>query len=472
MVAQLSNFVEWGMYETASPTEQKKIRLSNIFGMVFLLSSLFYLAIFFRPSFDLIRIYIQLSMYAMAGVAVLILNIMKKHIISRFFMVTYFTLHVGFVSYESGSSLDCELYLILMMAVSLVFFENKAVLLFFLTLQVILLFLAQEANFAIPRPIQNNHFIAYIDFFLAPIQIAFTIYTFKDEILAYTKDIERKNTLLEQQHEEITTQRDDLQEKNEIIGEKNKQITDSINYASRIQGAMLPQMTELKQNLKESFIFFRPRDIVSGDFYFFEKLPQEQGFLVAIADCTGHGVSGAMMSMLGVSLLTQIILEQNITAPKAILEELDNKVKNALKQTQSNSDVRDGMDIVVLRITPTKLYFASANRPLYYFKNDELLEIKGDKNPIGSGAYQTKTFTEHTLEISKNDSFYAFSDGIADQFSADDSQKYTIKRWKDFLKDIQKMQMISQEEAISKEFDTWKGFNHQTDDVLVFGFKG
>ncbi|HVA97258.1 MAG TPA: SpoIIE family protein phosphatase, partial [Bacteroidia bacterium] len=253
--------------------------------------------------------------------------------------------------------------------------------------------------------------------------------------------------------------------------EKNKNITDSIQYAKKIQEAMLPEISAIQQFLPNSFVLFQPRDIVSGDFYWFCDLP-DNTILIAVADCTGHGVPGAFMSMIGHTLLDEIVKEKKITSPALILHELHTSIRIALKQSQGES--RDGMDITLCKINTQnrKVEYAGAMRPIWvYNQQGELNEIKANKQAIGGIDTTQKTFTNHELELNVNDTIYLSTDGYADQFGGKEGKKMMVKNFKNLLSEIVSMPFENQQQKLAESFKTWKVNNEQVDDVLVVGIK-
>lgn len=256
---------------------------------------------------------------------------------------------------------------------------------------------------------------------------------------------------------------------------KNKDITDSINYAKRIQSAILPSTENLRKHLSNSFIIYEPKDIVSGDFYWFAE--KDNKFIIAIADCTGHGVPGAFMSMVGNDILTQIVIERGITKPNVILTNLHDGVKKSLKQDTTSSDTKDGMDIAIVTFDKnnySKIEYAGALRPLWLIKHNskEITEYKADKHSIG-GAYtsEAREFTNHEIKLEKGDSFYLSTDGYADQFGGDHGKKMMSKNMKELLIGIQSKSLTEQKNILENNFHSWKGTREQVDDVLVFGVR-
>jgi len=260
-----------------------------------------------------------------------------------------------------------------------------------------------------------------------------------------------------------------LQNKKKIIEEKTENILDSIRYAKRIQDAALPQLEHIKTYIPNIFIFYKPKDIVSGDFYWFEHFIGRS--FIAAADCTGHGIPGAFLSMIGHTLLNKFNDAPNIS-PAEILNEMRKEIIYGLQQ--ENSNTKDGMEmqICVIDHDAKTLQYAGAQNPLYYIRNNELIEIKADKMPIGiSLVSNDKPFTNHLINIQPNDCFYLFSDGYADQFGGPNDKKFTYKRLKELFLSIHQLNFDEQYQKVSQTFEEWKGKNEQTDDVLVIGFK-
>ncbi|HEY0029108.1 MAG TPA: tetratricopeptide repeat protein [Bacteroidia bacterium] len=257
----------------------------------------------------------------------------------------------------------------------------------------------------------------------------------------------------------------------QIIEEKNRDITDSINYAKRIQEVMLPAM-EIKHRLfPDAFVLFQPKDIVSGDFYWFAEKNGKR--IIAAVDCTGHGVPGALMSMIGNAFLNEIVNERNITSPELILNELRNRIIHSLKQTGADGESRDGMDIAVLAFDDKKsiVEYAGANNPLWIIRDNKLEEYKADKRPIGYFKGEDLPFHLHQMPFSKGDRFYIFSDGYADQFGGPKGKKYKYSTMKELILSIQEKTMAEQEKILSDNFTNWKGNLEQLDDMLVIGIK-
>ncbi|MFI5219846.1 MAG: PP2C family protein-serine/threonine phosphatase [Bacteroidia bacterium] len=256
----------------------------------------------------------------------------------------------------------------------------------------------------------------------------------------------------------------------EIVEIKNKEILDSIHYAKRLQEAILPTDKTVKTYFPESFVLYMPKDIVAGDFYWIAT--SGEIVLVAVADCTGHGVSGALMSMMGVSLLNQIVNEKGIIVPSEILNQLHHSVIMALKQTEN--DTNDGMDIAICSfdLKNKQFQFAGANRPLWVIKNNEIEIIVPDKIPVGGLQIEgSGIFTNHAVKLNANETFYLFTDGYADQFGGENGKKLMTKQFKEKLLAVKNLNLTEQMKALKEYFEKWKGSNEQVDDVLVMGIR-
>jgi ligand-binding sensor domain-containing protein/serine phosphatase RsbU (regulator of sigma subunit) len=263
-----------------------------------------------------------------------------------------------------------------------------------------------------------------------------------------------------------------VEQRTHELAEKNRDITSSIQYAKRIQQAILPPLDEIKHFLPESFILYLPKDIVSGDFYWFGE--QGDKFIMVAADCTGHGVPGALMSMIGHNLLNQIVLEKGITKPSAILNHLSTMVQTALKQGVSNIDTTDGMDMALCCFDKNtgEIEYSGANRPLIIAGDGELRKIDPDKMPIGGTQIGLeRSFKNHTHKLKKGETLYMFSDGYADQFGGDKGKKFMMKRFLETLQQIKGLPVPEQQSHLHNALVEWMGDNEQVDDVLVIGIR-
>ena len=253
---------------------------------------------------------------------------------------------------------------------------------------------------------------------------------------------------------------------------QNIEITDSINYAKRIQTSILPDISKLKESFKDAFILFHPRDIVSGDFYWFDKIDEET-FVLVCADSTGHGVPGAFMSMIGSTLLQDIVTRKGITKPSQILTLLDKQIFSTLNQNAELGVSNDGMDMVIceFNVKTRHIRFASAMRPVIIVLGGESFYIKGNRSSVGGESVMEKYFDDQEYYLGEGDTIYLFSDGLPDQFGGPDGKKMKIARLKRIIEQVSKLPMNEQKEAFSKYYFDWKGAYDQVDDILLMGVK-
>jgi ligand-binding sensor domain-containing protein/serine phosphatase RsbU (regulator of sigma subunit) len=293
------------------------------------------------------------------------------------------------------------------------------------------------------------------------------------------QEVQLRTYQLRQEKEKVEVINREVSEQKAIIEAKNHDITDSIKYAKNIQEALLPPLQNLYSELKEAFVLYQPKDIVSGDFYWFAKRNNKR--FVASVDCTGHGVPGAFMSIIGNTLLNEIVTEKNIVQPAEILDELHAGVKTSLKQSESENERRDGMDIALCSLNEegNMLEYAGANRPLWIFRKnrqgEEAFEmIKANKFPIGGmelHVNEKRKFTNHSIPVEKGDMIYIFSDGYADQFGGSKGKKFMVGNMQKLVAEIYHKPVEEQKMLLFKAFHNWKGGLEQIDDVLVIGFR-
>jgi serine phosphatase RsbU (regulator of sigma subunit) len=281
--------------------------------------------------------------------------------------------------------------------------------------------------------------------------------------------LEEKNRTISMQKDEIEQQRDLAAAQRDQIAYQKKHITDSIEYAKRIQTALIPSL-ELFSDKLDHFVLYKPLAIVSGDFYWVSSYGSKQ--IIISADCTGHGVPGAFMSMLGVTLLNEIVNGKHITMPDQIIENLRQGVIKSLNQVADTESVKDGMDISVCTVDfdENMLYWAGANNPLYLVRGNELIHYRADKMPAAIH-YRMLPFTLHKVELKKGDSFYIFSDGFADQFGGPNQKKFMSNQLKETLVTLAGVPMLKQAEKLNDIFESWKGDSPQVDDVTLIGVR-
>jgi serine phosphatase RsbU (regulator of sigma subunit) len=293
----------------------------------------------------------------------------------------------------------------------------------------------------------------------------------RDDLYENERFLENK---VKERTEEVEKQKDVIEEKNVKLQSLYNDVTDSIKYALRIQQSILPPTSYVKKYIPEVFFLYKPKDIVSGDFYWFEE--QGENLFIAAVDCTGHGVPGALMSMVGNNILNRSVTDHLLIDSAVILDELNEGVSRALRigQDESNGS-KDGMDITLCRINYKEniLQYAGAFNPLYRIRNGELEEFKANKFPIGHFAEEPELkYTNNDFEIQKGDMYYIFTDGYADQFGGPKGKKFLYKRFKELLLHICNFPMEEQQRLLNQEITDWMGDSEpQLDDILVIGFK-
>jgi serine phosphatase RsbU (regulator of sigma subunit)/Tfp pilus assembly protein PilF len=317
--------------------------------------------------------------------------------------------------------------------------------------------------------------------------VGFILYAYRNK--------RRANQIITKQKEEVEQQKDRIEEQHVILEEKNKEILDSITYAKRLQDAILPPEKLVKQHLPDSFILFKPKDIVSGDFYWLGEMPKvDDAVLFAAVDCTGHGVPGAMVSVVGANGLDRCVKEFNLTQPARILDKLTSIVEETFEK--SESEVKDGMDMALcsLNVQSTELQYAGANNPIWIITQDSerhaefseaangstfrltqddplaIVELKATKQPIGKYD-KRQPFINHTIQLKKGDAVYIFSDGYADQFGGPRGKKFKYKQLKELLLSIQNKPMQEQQLILNQAIVEWMGELEQVDDICIIGVR-
>ncbi len=290
----------------------------------------------------------------------------------------------------------------------------------------------------------------------------------RDDLAENERSLERK---VMERTEEVVRQKSEIENKNEELEILYKQVTDSIHYAKRIQEAILPPESIINKILPNSFVLFKPKDIVSGDFYWVEKKNNLTYF--AAVDCTGHGVPGAFMSLVGHNILKDIISNTNIIKPAEILNKLREGVINTLHVSNKGTQSKDGMDITLCCINydTLELQYAAAYNPLYIIRNGELIQHDANKFPIGAFIGEKEDFANTTIQLQKNDQLYLFSDGYADQFGGPKGKKFMVGSFRKLLTQVSAMPIKEQLDHLDKTLSSWQGDLEQVDDVLVIGVK-
>ena len=432
----------------------RKIRIGNLICFITTITMLFYIppAVYF----NVMGIFISNALFLITSILGFYLHSIKKHNTAFYITCFYGLFYFVFGSFLYGLESNLHFFILIMCLISIALFGNKHVLRIFIVTSVIsffvLIFILKNKPGYIEltdmmRSVQEVISVLNL-FLLFLITILFFIF-FRRENLVFQKAIIKQK---------------------DIIEEKQKEILDSINYAKRIQFSLLASENLLNQNLPDHFVLFKPKDVVSGDFYW--AAPTPEGFIFITADCTGHGVPGAFMSLLNISKLSQAINENKITRPDLILNNIRTEIIKALN-TEGSEESKDGMDAVLckLDIKNMKLQYAAANNPFYIIRDNELLLCKADKMPVGKGHDDSISFTFNEIALQKGDIIYTFTDGYADQFGGTKGKKFKYKQLEDILLSICSLPMKEQSALLNQKFEDWKGSLDQVDDVLIIGTK-
>lgn len=444
---------------------RNKIRIFN--SSIFVIGSIY---IFYTLVGCIRRQYLAASLTFIAwGISAFCLYLMRKrkyefayHITASLGIIFLFTFSLLY-----GEANSTYIFFLFIPVAALVLFDNFKVCLIYFILTLISIVTVKYLFLKIPTYYPDeelNKYLGFLNIFMTTSLLYLAVRMFKYENLIYSN--------------EINQQRD-------VIEEKNKDIVSSIHYAQRIQKALLASDSLLEKYLPEYFVLYKPKDIVSGDFYWGENVGNK--FLLCTGDCTGHGVPGAFMSLLGVSFLNEIVIERKITSPDMIFNHLRDDIIKVLNPAGTLDEGKDGMDAVLCSFDFEKLTmeFACANNPIWIIRNvssseslraesrseNKLIEFKPDKQPIGMYEGERKTFTLQTVQLQKGDLVYCFTDGYADQFGGAKGKKFKYKHLQETLMEISKTSMKEQYATLDKVIDDWKGALDQVDDILIIGVK-
>ena len=302
-------------------------------------------------------------------------------------------------------------------------------------------------------------------------ELSHALLQMRHDLKEYGEGLEQ---LVEERTAEVVRQKEEITAQNHKLEKIYKHVTDSIHYAKRIQNSILPPINLIQKSLPQTFVLYKPKDIVSGDFYWFEHVGDD--IIIASVDCTGHGVPGALMSMIGNNILNQAIIKYGAKDAAILVDELNQGVASALRIGQDATNAKDGMDISLCRINFKEniLQYAGAFNPLYLIRNGELIEVKADKFPIGFYVEDPdKKYTNHYFEIQENDIFYLFTDGYADQFGGPNGKKFMYRQFKELLQRIHSMPGELQHDILDSSIEDWKkmGDVEQLDDIQVIGVR-
>jgi sigma-B regulation protein RsbU (phosphoserine phosphatase) len=450
----MNRILSIGVYDANSAVMNRKVRVCNLisFTTLVLLTLFGPLFFYFLHPIDLL---IYISFYLSA---ILSFFLVKKSKYMLAFSINICMAYIYFIwgTLAYGWSANLQYYLLAMCMVVVIFFDSKVVIKSFLAFSIAcffsLLFIMRDRQGLIDMPLDVDSIkesVGYANLFSLFIIVSILILFFKNQNLNY---------------------QDEITEASRVIEEKNKEMIDSINYAQRIQSGLLPSKTEFQNLFPNSFLYFRPKDIVSGDFYWFHKTNTE--IYLACGDCTGHGVPGALMSVLGINLLSDIVESNKATETDEILNQLRNGIIKSLNKETNSGDYKDGMDISIVKINKEKMTcdYSGANNSIYQISNGSLIEHKATKQPVGLSP-DPKPFGKTSIALNKQDYIILFTDGFADQFGGDSNKKYMYKPFKELLKQLISAKNIDVEHALDDEFTNWRTSVEQVDDICIVGIK-
>ncbi len=459
----MTKLKQWfiGDYLAKTPDVFAKAKIELLYNYCFyyfILGGLFYVGLFFMHLHYHIAV-VSLAVVGLACVPFILKRTENLRFASIFLIVLQIVISCGSMAIQQGKQdMTGGLWMAVYIAMALFLFERKwGVILILIMFACGGIVVAISKHYVVP---DNEKLHDTPDAFLTPLLLLIMI------VWQFLKARAEAET-------HIREQRLKLEINSRELSERNKDVTDSINYAMRIQRAVLPHEETIYRSIPLSFMFYKPKDIVSGDFFWFHEISRDEYILVC-ADCTGHGVPGAFMTVIGSNLLNQTVIDNKIYEPGKILCELDNQINFTLKQQKDhNVSVQDGMDLTLLKVNKVKkeLVITSAKRPVIFIRNGELKEIRGSKFSLGGMRSGEKVFEEHTITYQEEDMLYLFTDGYADQFGGEKAKKFSSKRLRELFLEVHKQSMISQKEKVAKTTADWQRDLEQVDDMLVVGIK-
>ena len=441
--------------------EKKRIRILNIMLFIIIILSLVFLVIdLFHQVYEGVAITL---ITIFTNLIILFLIYKKQYTLSKWFSIVFIIGYISILTILTGKNTGTIIYLIPAVLFPTIIFHNKKTIIvlsiFIIGLFSTLFWLIQSIGPFIELTDDIRTIYQFSGMLGVIITSFLMVWYFRNLNDTYENIIIEKNKSLITANDKVNLQKLKL----EI---KNKEITDSINYARRIQQAILPPESKINNHLKNNFILYLPKDIVAGDFYWLEA--KEDRVLFAAADCTGHGVPGAMVSVVCNNALNRSVREYDLTDPGKILDKTREIVIQEFEK--SDEEVRDGMDIAICSLIGDKLEYAGAHNPLWIVRNGVLLETKANKQPIGKFD-NLLPYTTHSFVLEKGDTVYIFSDGYPDQFGGEKGKKYKSGNFKKFLLSIQEDSMEKQLTLLIAEFEKWRGSMEQIDDVCVIGLR-
>lgn len=474
----LRRLINSGVSSDIDQSLARKVRIVNLASLLTVgLFSFFMIVLIVKARWFHASIYLA---FALAFFLPVIINQLRRYLIARSVLLSL--LAIGLVAVEciiSSNSRGIFIICLLLLGVFLSDSRKETVLVYGFVVCVFMLIRTVPSMFVRGPIVHESEFAFWFNLIIGVLGMYAMVNTFIADGWKYERQLTDANAELEKQWAEAEEQRSTAIRQSEMMARTNAEmkalnndLLDGIRYARRIQNSMLVPKEKIQELLPEMLLYYKPKDVLSGDFYWFAE--SDEFLFVAAADCTGHGVPGALMTVMGNNLLHQIVTRDGILLPSTILSELDRRVTELLTQRITAADVvNDGMDMVLVRIhRPTgRMLFSSAKRPLYAFHGNsgELTEYPASKQSIGGHRTEGKSFTDVEIPASPNDTFYMTSDGFTDQFGPEG--KFLPKRFRQLLRDIHRLPMPEQHRALNETLLRWRLREPQTDDVLIFGFR-
>lgn len=445
------NFIsDVGCYDNLDYEEGRRIRLLNRLNFISAVVLAIYLVV---EMFMRVHVFIPFLFIMFLLIAITFLLIYNRYYrIAKNFAVIVIAICISFFTLNTGDALS-EVLLVPLTVMPLIIFKDKRVSVFYLFFLIALSVALRMAQPYIDPLLKLNEqeffFFKTMNIINGIVITYFITYYFKKANEAYESQ---------------------LLHMNELVSEKNKEITDSINYAKHIQNAILPSQEFFREQFRESFLLYKPKDIVAGDFYW--MYVSDDNIYFAAADCTGHGVPGAMVSVICSNALNRAVKEFGISDTGKILDKVRELVIETFVHSDNNTDVKDGMDISLccLNKKTNQLVWSGANNPLWILRNAELIEYKADKQAIGKTDHP-KPFTTKHIQLEKDDRLFIFTDGYADQFGGEKGKKFKYAQFKQLLAGIKDKSLDEQLHSIDNALESWKGNLEQVDDILVIGVR-
>ncbi len=444
-----------GVSPANSDALNRKIRINNLISFISAIIMLGYIpmAVYFR----LTEVIVLNVLFMCSSCISFYLNSRGRYNTSFYIGCSYGLIYFVYGSLLYGLESNLHFFILIICLLAIALFESTLILRIFLSLCVASFFILLISLENKPGLIEYTetmskvqHVVGFLNlFFLFFVTILFFIFFRRDNLLYQKAIVEQKS----------------------IIEEKQKEILDSINYARRIQFSLLAGDALLQEHLPEHFVLFSPKDVVSGDFYW--AAPVSDGFMYITADCTGHGVPGAFMSLLNISKLSQVIHENKITRPDLVLNAVRTEIIRALSSHDAGGENKDGMDAILckLDVKGMTLEYAAANNAFYIVRNNTLITCKADKMPVGKGHDDTLAFTYNRVALHPGDVIYTLTDGFADQFGGPRGKKFKYKSLEELLLSVHRLPMAEQRGLLQKTFADWKGPLEQVDDVCIIGIR-